>query len=132
MFRRLVNLPFSVAGKAARAFQAREDARIAAQFGRVDDPGQVVNNTHVLPITYTTPASVQISAAAVMGRNVHWVDVREVSEIREHIAGAGRAGAGPEALLVEPPPGGGRGRARAPPSHPYKYGAVMQAIKRGR
>ena len=88
MFRRLVNLPFSVAGKAARAFQAREDARIAAQFGRVDDPGQVVNNTHVLPITYTTPASVQISAAAVMGRNVHWVDVREVSEIREHIAGA--------------------------------------------
>jgi hypothetical protein len=50
----------------------------------------------------------------------------------EHIAGAGRAGAGPEALLVEPPPGGGRGRARAPPSHPYKYGAVMQAIKRGR
>ena len=70
MLRRLVNLPFAVAGKAARAFQAREDARVAAQFGRVEDPGQLVNNTHALPFLHTPPEVVQITAGQLAGRGV--------------------------------------------------------------
>lgn len=88
MLRRLVNLPFAVAGKAARAFQAREDARVAAQFGRVEDPGQLVNNTHALPFLHTPPEVVQITADQLAGRAIHWVDVRERSERAEVIPGA--------------------------------------------
>ncbi len=88
MFRRLVNLPFAVAGKAARAFQAREDARTAATYGKAEDPGDVANNTHKLPPTQTPADVVQIAPAALVGRKVHWIDVREASERNEVIPGA--------------------------------------------
>ncbi len=88
MLRRLVNLPFAVAGKAARAFQAREDARTAAQYGRAEDPGMVANNTHTLPATLTPPAEVQIAASAVIGRAVFVIDVRNADERAEVIPGS--------------------------------------------
>lgn len=87
MFKRLVNLPFAVAGKAARAFQAREDARMAAEFGRAEDPGQVANNTHVLPTAITPPGAVQMRVGAVPDRAVHWIDVRDAAERVEWIPG---------------------------------------------
>ncbi len=88
MFKRLVNLPFAVAGKAARAFQAREDARTAAEFGRAEDPGQVANNTHVLPSVSTPAASVQVSVAGLPPGPIHWIDVREGAERTDWIEGA--------------------------------------------
>jgi rhodanese-related sulfurtransferase len=88
MFKRLVNLPFAVAGKAARAFQAREDARLAAAFGKAADPGMVANNTHVLPAVLTPAASVQMLVADLPGRAVHWIDVRDEAERAEWIDGA--------------------------------------------
>lgn len=41
MLKRLVNLPFAVAGKVARAVQDREDARVRARYGETPDPGTV-------------------------------------------------------------------------------------------
>lgn len=88
MLKRLVNLPFAVAGKAARAFQAREDARTAAEFGRAADPGQVANNTHVLPAVTTPPGDVQLAVDALPAGPIHWVDVREAGERKDWIEGA--------------------------------------------
>ncbi len=88
MLKRLVNLPFAVAGKAARAYQAREDARTAAAFGRAEDPGMVANNTHVLPAVSTPRDAVQMRVAALGAGTVHWVDVRDEAERDEWIEGA--------------------------------------------
>ncbi|MSP56362.1 MAG: rhodanese-like domain-containing protein [Myxococcales bacterium] len=88
MLRRLVNFPFSVAGKAARAFQAREDARTAVQYGRTDDPGLVANNTHTLPPTQTEPELVQIAASATLGKAMYVLDVRDAGERFEVIPGS--------------------------------------------
>lgn len=81
MLKRLVNLPFTVASKAARAFQEREDARTKAQFGTAADPGAVAN-THSAPtVEGIDPATVRMSAADVLGRrqkgeSIEFVDVR--------------------------------------------------------
>ena len=86
MFRRLVNLPFAVATKAARAFQEREDAKAREKYGATQDPGALAN-THgpsSAPTVHSSldPAAVRMDAAAVRGaqgegRNVVIVDVRE-------------------------------------------------------
>jgi rhodanese-related sulfurtransferase len=86
MFRRLVNLPFSVATRAARAFQDREDAKAREKYGATQDPGDLANSYQPskVPTVLTTldPATIRMDAAAVrgaqgQGRNVVIVDVRE-------------------------------------------------------
>jgi rhodanese-related sulfurtransferase len=94
MLRRLVNLPFSVAARAARAFQEREDARTREKYGATQDPGDVAvsDKPAVGPDVSGDPASVRMSAADAVaavraGRNAVFVDVREAVG-RESIAGA--------------------------------------------
>jgi rhodanese-related sulfurtransferase len=86
MFRRLVNLPFSVATRAAKAFQDREDAKAREKYGATRDPGEIANTDRPAsaPTVYSTldPATVRMDAAAVRaaqaeGRNVVLVDVRD-------------------------------------------------------
>ncbi|MDP2304847.1 MAG: rhodanese-like domain-containing protein [Pseudomonadota bacterium] len=86
MFRRLVNLPFSVANRAARAFQDREDAKAREKYGATQDPGDVANSFQPskLPVVLAAldPATIRMDAAAVrgaqgQGRNVVMLDVRE-------------------------------------------------------
>ncbi len=86
MFRRLVNLPFSVATRAARAFQEREDAKARDRYGATQDPGDLANTLapgKAPPLESTLdPAAVRMEASAVRGaqgegRNVVIVDVRE-------------------------------------------------------
>jgi rhodanese-related sulfurtransferase len=96
MFRRLVNLPFSVATRAARAFQEREDAKLREKYGATQDPGDMAN-THgppSAPKVYSTldPATIRMDAASVrgaqgQGRNVLLVDLRE-RRVGEGIPGA--------------------------------------------
>jgi len=86
MFRRLVNLPFSVATRAARAFQEREDAKLREKYGVTQDPGDIAN-THTPPSAPKVyieldPATIRMDAASVrgaqgQGRNVCIVDLRE-------------------------------------------------------
>jgi rhodanese-related sulfurtransferase len=86
MLKRLVNLPFAVATRAAKAFQDREDAKLREKYGATRDPGDVANYDKPQggPVVYTTldPATVRMDAATVRaaqrdGRNVVLVDVRE-------------------------------------------------------
>ena len=86
MLRRLVNLPFAVATRAAKAFQDREDARAREKYGATRDPGEIANSDRPpsAPQVYSTldPASVRMDAAAVRaaqadGKRVVLVDVRE-------------------------------------------------------
>ncbi len=81
MFKRLVNLPFSVASKAARAFQEREDARTRATYGTVSDPGTIAVVGVAPRVEGIDPASVRMPAAAVIARQkkgefIEFVDVR--------------------------------------------------------
>lgn len=95
MFRRLINLPFAVAGKAARAFQEREDARTREKFKTEHDPG-AIENRHSAALTETTldPSTVTMDVTAVralLGQNtpVAFVDVRAESAWKAgHIPGA--------------------------------------------
>jgi rhodanese-related sulfurtransferase len=85
MFRRLVNLPFSVAGRAARAFQEREDARTREKYGATQDPGDLAN-THAPPEVprmhhVIDPTAIRMDAATALaavreGRTVVFVDIR--------------------------------------------------------
>lgn len=86
MFRRLVNLPFVVASRAARAFQDREDARTREKYDAAQDPGGLVNSYQPSKVPSVLapldPATIRMDAAAVrgaqgQGRNVVIVDVRE-------------------------------------------------------
>jgi rhodanese-related sulfurtransferase len=96
MLRRLVNLPFAVATRAAKAFQDREDAKLRERFGETQDPGLVANYDKPTgaPVLYSTldPASVKMDAAAVRaamagGRSVVLVDVR-ANRTGECVAGS--------------------------------------------
>jgi rhodanese-related sulfurtransferase len=95
MFRRLVNLPFSVATRAARAFQEREDARAREKYGATPDPGDIAASASVSRGPALSggidPESVRMDAAAAAaavreGRPVFFVDVREAR--RDTIPGA--------------------------------------------
>jgi len=81
MLKRLVNLPFSVASKAARAFQDREDARNKAKYGTVDDPGSIGVASEAPRVQAIDAATVRITAADVLarrarGETIAFVDVR--------------------------------------------------------
>ena len=86
MLKRLMNLPLSVASKAARAYQAREDARVRAQYGTVSDPGQVAIAGSALPPGMLADlAVIELEAATarewVLGRRaVEFVEVRTAAE----------------------------------------------------
>ncbi|MFN7145290.1 MAG: rhodanese-like domain-containing protein [Myxococcota bacterium] len=86
MLRRLVNLPFAVATRAAKAFQDREDAKAREKYGATRDPGDLANTAEPprAPEVHSDvdPATVRMDAAAVRaaqaaGRNVVLVDIRE-------------------------------------------------------
>ena len=81
MLKRLVNLPFAVASKAARAFQERDDARTRATYGAVGDPGSIANTSSAPRVEGIDPAAVRIAAAEVLarlgkGERIAFVDVR--------------------------------------------------------
>lgn len=82
MLKRLVNLPFTVASKAARAFQEREDARTKERFGTVSDPGDIVMRAEAPKVHSVDAASVRITAQDVLarlgkGERIAFVDVRK-------------------------------------------------------
>lgn len=86
MLKRLVNLPFAVATRAAKAFQDREDAKLREKYGATRDPGEVANYDKPQggPVVYSTldPAAVRMDAPSVRaaqrdGKHVVLVDVRE-------------------------------------------------------
>ncbi len=87
MLRRLVNLPFSLATRAARAYQEREDTRTKARHGVVDDPGKIPLSDRVGNAGDTgavDPASCRIAVAELRrrlaaGEVFAWVDVRAVA-----------------------------------------------------
>jgi rhodanese-related sulfurtransferase len=81
MLKRLVNLPFTVASKAARAFQEREDAKTRARYGTVSDPGDVPIASVAPTVEGGDAAAVRITAADVRARQANgerivFVDVR--------------------------------------------------------
>lgn len=98
MFKRLINLPFSVATRAAKAFQDREDARLKEKYGTADDPGDVAISAApaVAPVTTgevdLAACRMETAAAlkAVNGKSpVAFVDVRSADRRRiGSIAGA--------------------------------------------
>src|SRR5687768_2776592 len=78
MLKRLVNLPFTVASRAARAFQAREDAKTRERYGTVHDPGEIEIRSAGRTSETIDPASVRIDAASAIARkDAAFVDVRE-------------------------------------------------------
>jgi rhodanese-related sulfurtransferase len=86
MLRRLVNLPFAVATRAAKAFQDHEDAKTREKYGPTKDPGQIDNPTgragaplveHALDAGAVRIAATDVVAAQKKGRNVVLVDIRE-------------------------------------------------------
>jgi rhodanese-related sulfurtransferase len=97
MLRRLMNLPLTVASKAARAFQEREDARAKEKYGQTQDPGAVAvggqETAREVSEANVDAAEVSMSPAAVRAaaaqRPIAWVDVRGAEGwARGHIRGA--------------------------------------------
>jgi rhodanese-related sulfurtransferase len=94
MLKRLLNLPFTVASRAARHYQEREDARIREQYGTAHDPGQVAMAGSVVSGgAGLDAASVQVEASVVLGwingrRRVEIVDVRDPTEPGPRVPGA--------------------------------------------
>lgn len=85
MFRRILNLPFTVASKAAKAFQDREDAKTREKYGTVDDPGMVPvggqQTSRDVTSARVDAASTTLRVAEVRTqaktRPIAWVDVRD-------------------------------------------------------
>jgi rhodanese-related sulfurtransferase len=82
MLKRLLNLPFSVASRAARAYQEREDARAREKYGSVD-PGVVPVGSaddRLATSTPIDPGAFRMAAhdavAQVGARPIAFVDVR--------------------------------------------------------
>ena len=83
MLRRLMNLPLTVASRAAKAFQDREDQKTKEKFGTAFDPGAVPVGGEPSRDVVAAPldaVAITMTAAAVMAagrtRPVAWVDVR--------------------------------------------------------
>ena len=84
MLRRLANLPFRLATRAARAYQEHEDARTKAQYGTASDPADVPVSDRVgnaADLVAIDPVTCRIDAldAVRMGRgsqSVAFVDMR--------------------------------------------------------
>lgn len=96
MLRRLINLPLTVANKAAKAFQDREDAKMREKYGETRDPGDVavsaspssgpVLSGTVDPVTCRMDAADAL-AALRSGKPVAFVDVRD-TRARATVPGA--------------------------------------------
>jgi len=90
MLKRLMNLPFTVASRAAKAYQEHEDAKVREKFGYSADPGAVaVGSTQGAPAPRSAdggPVEGLVKPAAeVIGwlkakRGVELVDVRTAAE----------------------------------------------------
>lgn len=84
MLRRLLNLPLTVASRAARAFQDREDARSRAQHNTAHDPGTLHMRAGPTPADPNTTvddgsfAMDTVTVAALLGQKtpLAFVDVR--------------------------------------------------------
>lgn len=91
-----MNLPLTVASRAAKAFQDREDARTKEKYGTAHDPGAVpVTTGEVHAPTEGDSAVVPLLAAAdamaelQKGRAVAFVDVRDAGRwAAGHVRGA--------------------------------------------
>lgn len=84
MLKRLMNLPLSVASRAAKAFQDREDARLKEKYGTAEDPAAVPDarghaGPEIGPVALQglTVRAEAVRAALAAGRPVAFVDVRE-------------------------------------------------------
>lgn len=86
MLRRLLNLPFTVASKAAKSFQDREDQKIKKKYGYAEDPGEVpIHRDGTLDTSVNEARSdavdLSMTAAEVLAalgtRPMAFVDVRE-------------------------------------------------------
>lgn len=94
MLRRLMNLPLTVASKAAKAFQDREDARTKEKYGTAYDPGDVPTGGEAAAPHVDEQGTPEMGALEVMGevqagRAVAFVDVRDAGRwAGGHIRGA--------------------------------------------
>lgn len=95
MLRRLMNLPLTVASRAAKAFQDREDAKTREKYATAHDPGTVpVGAPGVAPEVAPVEAgaytlSVAAVRAAAAERSIAWVDVRAADAwAAGHVRGA--------------------------------------------
>ena len=97
MLRRLMNLPLTVASRAAKAFQDREDAKSREKYGTAFDPGSVPvggqETAREVQEAQVDAQAVGMPAAAAMAeikkRPVAWVDVRDVASwTAGHLRGA--------------------------------------------
>ena len=83
MLRRLMNLPFTVATRAAKAFQDREDAKTKAHYNTAEDPGTIEvkgsvgqSGADIDPSTITLDVLI-VSAMLGQKTPMSFVDVRE-------------------------------------------------------
>lgn len=89
-----MNLPLTVASRAAKTFQDREDARLKEKFGTASDPASIGIARDVAgPREGALAVEMTMDAAAVLAtmkaRNIAFVDVREDAPFAAgHIAGA--------------------------------------------
>lgn len=77
MLKRLVNLPFTVASRAARAFQEREDAKTRQQYGHVHDPGEIEVRSAGKISSDIDAATFQVAPSAARAQKAVFLDVRE-------------------------------------------------------
>ena len=86
MLKRLLNLPFTVASKAARAYQEHEDAKVRAKHGGGVDPGTIGVAGSAVSASAQIPAeAVRLPVSAALewqreGRKIEFVDVRDAAE----------------------------------------------------
>lgn len=97
MLRRFLNLPFTVASKAAKAFQDREDAKTRERYGTASDPGMVPVGgqetarevTEAQVDAAATTLSVADIRAQAKTRPIAYVDVRGLADWNAgHLRGA--------------------------------------------
>ncbi|HNC97466.1 MAG TPA: rhodanese-like domain-containing protein [Myxococcota bacterium] len=96
MLRRLLNLPITVASRAARAFQERQDAQTREKYNVAHDPGDLEvrggpTYSGDVPEEDSAWAMDVVTVKALLGQKtpLEFVDVREAADYgRGHMAGA--------------------------------------------
>jgi len=93
-----MNLPLTVASRAAKAFQDREDARTKEKYGTAFDPGEVAvggqataREVREARVDNASGAGMSVAAVqeAARARPIAWIDVRTGAEwAAGHIKGA--------------------------------------------
>lgn len=97
MLRRLLNLPITVASRAARAFQERQDAQTREKYNVAHDPGDLEMRggptySGELPVEDSAWAMDVVTVKALLGQKtpLEFVDVRDAAAYgRGHMPGAG-------------------------------------------